>query len=399
MEQTKQHKRAEDINVSYEEALNIAPPQLREKIQHSVELIRKAEKIALKYDPENGFYNTFSGGKDSQALFYIVKMSGVKFQTHISYTSVDPAEVVRFVNTQYPSVIPIRPKKSMYTRAVERGILPTMRMRWCCADFKESTGAGKVTLIGIRKEESARRAKRHEVEVSGRKFSGNLYEFEQWSADEIVRKQSRKSKRKINEDEFSVQSDNEVRCINGKDSILISPIFEWTYKDVWYFLDNIIKAPHCKLYDEGQHRIGCILCPMSQPKQKRMEIQRFPYVKEKWINAIKEIRKKHVIDECLKKKGGYIKETRTERTFGHRYTREQFYNSNQWILLPPPNEKYAGNANESQDSHASSDVDAEQYTEDEIAEAIFDWWISGKPYKQWYAEKYLQLKINFNKQE
>ena len=79
MEQTKQHKRAEDINVSYEEALNIAPPQLREKIQHSVELIRKAEKIALKYDPENGFYNTFSGGKDSQALFYIVKMSGVKF--------------------------------------------------------------------------------------------------------------------------------------------------------------------------------------------------------------------------------------------------------------------------------------------------------------------------------
>ena len=46
------YQRAEDINVSYEEALNIAPPQLREKIQHSVELIRKAEKIALKYDPE-----------------------------------------------------------------------------------------------------------------------------------------------------------------------------------------------------------------------------------------------------------------------------------------------------------------------------------------------------------
>ena len=30
------HKRAEDINVSYEEALNIAPKKLREKIQHSV---------------------------------------------------------------------------------------------------------------------------------------------------------------------------------------------------------------------------------------------------------------------------------------------------------------------------------------------------------------------------
>ena len=75
MEYIKQNERAEDINVSYEEALQLAPPQLRKKIQHSVELIRKAEKIALMYDPKNGFYNTFSGGKDSQALFHIVKIS------------------------------------------------------------------------------------------------------------------------------------------------------------------------------------------------------------------------------------------------------------------------------------------------------------------------------------
>ena len=34
-------------------------------------------------------------------------------------------------------------------------------------------------------------------------------------------------------------------------------------------------------------------------------------------------------------------------------------------------------------------------TEDEIAERIFDWWISGKSYTEWYAEKYLQLKIPF----
>lgn len=34
-------------------------------------------------------------------------------------------------------------------------------------------------------------------------------------------------------------------------------------------------------------------------------------------------------------------------------------------------------------------------SEDEIAEAIFDWWISGKPYKQWYADTYLQSKLEF----
>lgn len=30
-----------------------------------------------------------------------------------------------------------------------------------------------------------------------------------------------------------------------------------------------------------------------------------------------------------------------------------------------------------------------------IAENIYDWWISGKSYKQWYAEKFQQLKLDF----
>lgn len=33
--------------------------------------------------------------------------------------------------------------------------------------------------------------------------------------------------------------------------------------------------------------------------------------------------------------------------------------------------------------------------ENEIAENIYDWWISGKSYKKWYAEKFLQKKLDF----
>ena len=33
--------------------------------------------------------------------------------------------------------------------------------------------------------------------------------------------------------------------------------------------------------------------------------------------------------------------------------------------------------------------------ENEIAENIYDWWISGKSYKQWYSEKFQQLKLDF----
>ena len=178
----------------------------------------------------------------------------------------------------------------MFQAAVEHKILPTMRVRWCCADFKESAGPGKVTLIGIRAEESTRRAKRHEVEVSNKNFSGNIDEFKQWSEKEIAKKRL-KLKRKLNEDEFTVKTDNEIRCINGKDSILVSPIFQWTERDVWYFLDNIIHAPHCSLYDEGYTRIGCILCPMSTYKSKLRDVERFPHVKRGWIKAIKAIRR------------------------------------------------------------------------------------------------------------
>ena len=288
---------------------NIKPIGFNEKLQHSLLLLQNAEKIALKYDYDNGYYLAFSGGKDSQALYHLANLAGVKFKAHMNLTSVDPPRVIRFVRKYYPDVVKHAPKKSIYQIAVEKEILPSKRIRWCCEELKETAGAGKVTLIGIRKKESARRAKRNEVEVTSRKFSGNLKGFEVWQAKElekqeakIIRKMKREGK-KINEDEFSLKRDNVVRCINGKDSILISPIFEWTERDVWYFLNNVIKVAHCKLYDMGYRRIGCILCPMSQLKQKIREMKDYPHVKNNWIKTIKKIRektisKKNEMKEC-----------------------------------------------------------------------------------------------------
>lgn len=276
---------------------NIKPIGFDEKLQHSIFLLQKAEKIALKYDNDNGYYLAFSGGKDSQALYHIAKLAGVKFKAHMNFTSVDPPQVIRFVRKHYPDVITHAPKKSIYQIAIEKSILPSKRIRWCCKELKETAGSGKVTLIGIRKRESARRAKRNEVEVTSRKFSGNLEGFEIWQAQELEKREAkllRKMKRegiKINEDEFSLQRENVIRCVNGKDSILISPIFDWTDQDVWYFLNNIVKVAHCELYDMGHKRIGCILCPMSQFGNKIEEVKKFPHVKHNWIKAIKTIRK------------------------------------------------------------------------------------------------------------
>lgn len=301
-------KTACDIELSLDEVLAKVNKPLARKIEYSVDLIRKSEKLALRLDPENGFYNTFSGGKDSQCLYHLVKLAGVKAKTHMNLTSVDPPEVIRFVKKEYPDVELITPKMSIYEMAKKKHLLPTRRFRWCCAEFKETSGAGKVTLIGIRREESARRAKRQEVSTTI-KGKRNEETFDQWSEHD----------------------EQMVTCVGGKDKILVSPIIYWTGRDVWEFL-NSNKIPHCELYDEGYTRIGCICCPMSNYRQRLRDIRKYSHVKRGWLKAIA-----WLIDN------GYV-------------------------------------------DHNFKD-----------AEMGFKWWISEKSYKQFYADEYQQLKIDFEK--
>lgn len=267
---------------------------LQSKIDYSLALLRKCEQMALDYDPENGFYLAFSGGKDSQALYHLAKMAGVKFKAHMNLTSIDPPEVIRFVKKNYPDVELIKPKISIYDMALKKHIIPTRTMRWCCAEFKEMSGAGKVTLIGIRHAESGRRSKRNEVETGDRKFSGNF-------------------------DQFSEHKEKMVTCVGGKDKILISPVLYWTEKDVWEFL-NGNGIEHCSLYDEGNKRIGCILCPMANRKQKIKDCKRFPHVRRKWIQTIQKL-----ID------AGFLNHNFTDAEFGF----------NWWISDKSFNQYYA----------------------------------------------------------
>lgn len=207
----------------------------------------------------------------------------------MNLTSVDPPEVIRFVKKCYPDVELAKPKESIYNIAIRRKILPTMRVRWCCAEFKESAGAGKVTLIGIRHEESSRRSRRNEVEISSRKFSGTLDELEEYRQEQKVKK-ARKKSQKDGVNIMNADQEQTLGCIHGKESLLISPIIHWTERDVWEFLNQVVQVAHCELYDEGWRRLGCICCPMSSVKHKRMEELRWPHVKRNWIKAIKAIR-------------------------------------------------------------------------------------------------------------
>lgn len=236
--------------------------QTKKKLEYSINLMQRAEPMALRYDPDNGFCLAFSGGKDSQALYHIAKMAGVKFHAYFAPTSVDPPELIMFIRRNYPDVEFMTLKESIYKAAVSmrHQTMPTRIMRWCCEEFKEVYGAGTVTLIGIRREESVKRSKRNEVEVSSRKFSENF-------------------------DQFSEHEEKMITCVGGNDKILVSPMLDWTEEDVWDFL-NSQGIEHCELYDLGYKRIGCILCPMGNLKQKMRDMRRYPHAIRKWMEVV-----------------------------------------------------------------------------------------------------------------
>jgi phosphoadenosine phosphosulfate reductase len=209
------------------------------KIKYSVELLQKHEGTALKMNPE-GYYVGFSGGKDSQTIYELCKMAGVKFTANFNCTTVDFKEVLQFTHKYYPDVIWHRPEKSMFKLIEENGILPMRNRRFCCRLIKEIAGAGSVVITGVRKSESR-----------GRKSHKEIY----------------------------------MQCIKGEDKLVIAPILEWSTKEVWEFVRNQI-GYYCELYDKGFRRIGCVACPNAYYKTRQKELSfapRFEYAYKKAI--------------------------------------------------------------------------------------------------------------------
>lgn len=239
---------------------------LQTKIDYSINLLRRAEPMALRMS-DKGFFLAFSGGKDSQCLYHIAKEAGVKFEAHYQLTTLDPPELVYFIREHYPDVIIDRPRYTFLQLCEKKGMLPTRVARFCCAELKECAGEGTATLIGIRRAESRNRAKRNEVEISGHKFSGSL-------------------------DQFNRENEIEDQCMarfGKKDKLIIAPIIDWSNEDVWAFIHDR-KLAYCKLYDEGWKRIGCLFCPMARKSEQQMAKVRYPKYKAAIIRTIHRIR-------------------------------------------------------------------------------------------------------------
>lgn len=192
-----------------------------------------------EFEPDDGYYVAFSGGKDSQVVLDLVRRSGVAYDAHYNWTTVDPPELARFIRDEYPEVKWERPELSMWELIVKKRFPPSRFRRYCCEYLKERGGQGRFVVTGVRWAESARRAKRGLVE--------------------------------------SCRRDGTRRFLN--------PIIEWSDADVWQYL-NERGLPHCRLYDEGFRRLGCVMCPMQTFPQMKRDEGRWPKIALAYRRAI-----------------------------------------------------------------------------------------------------------------
>lgn len=190
--------------------------------------------LARMWAGPDGYWLAYSGGKDSVVILELCKMAGVKFEAHHSLTTIDPPELVRFVKAT-PGVIIDRPKQSFFQLLVKKGF-PLRQSRWCCAELKEGAGKGRVVITGVRWAESVRRSKRKMFDV----------------------------------------------CYRDSGSRLLHPIIDWSDEQVWEFIRSR-NLPYCSLYDQGRSRIGCLFCPMAKPRERQMDLVKYP----KYANAFR----------------------------------------------------------------------------------------------------------------
>lgn len=221
--------------------------ELQKKIDRAIRLIKAAA-------PKDGspIEVAYSGGKDSDVILQLTREAGVKYRAIYKCTTIDPKGTIAHAKAMGAEVL--MPEQTFLQIIAKRG-LPNRMRRFCCGILKEYKVLDKA-IIGVRKAESARRAKRYKEPTQCRVYRG------------------------------------------GVKSEQIFPILDWSDTDVADFINDrqITCAP---VYYDGdgvfhvERRLGCIGCPLAYKTHRIEDFKKYPKLMRAIVNACGEFMRTH----------------------------------------------------------------------------------------------------------
>lgn len=242
-----------------------------DKVQTAIDRFRA-------FEPKEGYYLAFSGGKDSVVIKAIADMAGVKYDAHYNATTVDPPELVRFIKNEYPDVKIEKPETPMIKLIPKKRVPPTQLFRYCCSYYKEQPSNGRVTITGSRWAESVKRKNNQGVIT--------IFDAKGVALTNVKHKQTERGGVIMNDD--NSESRRTVEMCYRTHKTLVNPIVDWMDEEVWEFIREY-KIPYCKLYDEGWKRLGCVGCPMGTLEHRIKELERWPAIQKMYMRAFEDM--------------------------------------------------------------------------------------------------------------
>ena len=223
-------------------------PELEKKIKAAIKFLQTISELKNGEPVEVAY----SGGKDSDTILQLVKEAGIPYRAIYKNTTIDPPGTIAHVLEMGAEIR--RPKRTFFELISKKG-MPSRFTRFCCAELKEYKILD-TCVIGVRREESAKRAARYKEPSVCRVYSKTEH------VEQIL------------------------------------PILEWTLQDVAEFLEDrkIKLAP--VYYDEAgkvhyERRLGCLGCPLANDTKRLEEFKKYPKLAKQWIKAQKVFRDTH----------------------------------------------------------------------------------------------------------
>lgn len=224
--------------------------QLQRKVDFALRLLQGAERMAKKVGQPVEI--SYSGGKDSDVILELARMSGVEFRAIYKNTTIDPPGTIAHVKANGVEIL--QPKMTFAQLMAKKGY-PTRVARFCCQVLKEYKVLD-YAVIGVRRDESRARMERY-------------------------------------------KEPEQCRVYNAKEKCRqYMPLLDWTGRDVADFItERGIKCHHLYYDEDGtfhpERRLGCMGCPIASRRKRVLQLKKYPNMIKMYCRQGEKYRQAH----------------------------------------------------------------------------------------------------------